>query len=58
MTDGVGQHMVVSSREDLELMLANAESGDALAGLERAAATLLEVAKRHDHLRERLREFA
>lgn len=53
-----GGQLVVPARQELELMLASAEDGDSLAALERAAATLLEVAKRQNVIQEQLREVA
>lgn len=46
-----GGYLVVPTRSELELILANAADGDSLAELERAAASLLEVLRRQDHLK-------
>jgi hypothetical protein len=51
-------YMVVPTRSELELMLTNAADGNSLAELERAAASLLEVARRQDLAKEHLFEIA
>lgn len=50
------RQLALPARKNLDLMLRQSEDGDSLVKLEKAAATLLEFAKRQERLKERLFE--
>lgn len=56
--DAVGRGLLLPTGGELELMLNRSEDGDSLADLEKAAATLVDVAKRQDLVKEQLFEIA
>ena len=53
-----GGQLALPTRSELELMLQSSVGGDSLADLEKAAATLLDVAKRQDLVQDKLVEIA